>query len=148
MKAVFSPEITLQGIGLNSKNTFAEYLGLKFVEIGPDFLVGEMVVDGRHLRPGNIMNGGVSLALIETVGSVAARCALYHQGKNSLGIQVNANHLQMAKPGDRLRITAKAVHLGRTTHIWDVDIANQQSKLVSSGRITLLVVAESALGAS
>src|SRR5207253_2205111 len=105
----------LKKIQDGARHTFAETLGMQFVELGQDFLTAKLVVDSRHLRPGGIMNGGVSLALIETVGSVAARYAIDGEGKNSLGIQVNANHLQVARPGDELAITAMPLHLGRTT---------------------------------
>lgn len=140
MKSVFSPQVDLAQIQKNAQGTFSEVLGIEFVELGPDFLKGALVVDNRHLRPGGIMNGGVSLALIETVGSVAARCVIYDEPKNTLGIQVSASHLKVAVPGDRLLATARPVHLGRSTHLWDVAIENQTGKLICTGRITLMVV--------
>lgn len=140
MKTLFSPRVTLKAIQEQAGNDFATTIGLKFTELGPDFLTGKVVIDQRHLRPGAIMNGGVSLALIETVGSVAARCMIIGEPKNTLGIQVSASHLQIARPGDELSATARPVHVGRSTQIWDVAIVNQLGKLVSTGRITLLVV--------
>jgi len=140
LKSIFAPEVTLESIKQEAKGTFTETLGLEFIELGAECLKGRIVVDGRHLRPGNIMNGGVSLGLIEAVGSTAARCVLGAQPKVSLGIQVNANHFAAAGPSEELTITAAAVHLGRTTHVWEVAIENQKGRLISSGRITLLVV--------
>jgi 1,4-dihydroxy-2-naphthoyl-CoA hydrolase len=140
VKAIFAPEITLKEIQAGSKGTLSETLGLEFVEIGADFVKGALTVDSRHLRPGGIVNGGVYLAMIETVASVAARCAIHGKAKNSLGIQVNANHLKVAVPGDRLTATARPIHLGKSTHLWDVAIENQNGKLVSRGTITLLIV--------
>lgn len=118
-------------------------LGVKFTEIGKDYLKATLTVDERHLRPGRIMNGGVSLALIEIVGSTSAACAIDFGKQNGLGIQVNANHLSVARPGDTLTATSKPVHIGRSTHVWEVTIENQDGKPVSSGRITLMVMAQS-----
>ena len=145
MKKIFPISVTLEAVQQGNKGTFGELLGLEFVELGPDFLKGRMVVEGRHLRPGGIMNGGVSLALIETVGSVAARCAIWGMDNNTLGIQVTASHLKVAMPGDVLSVTARPQHLGRSTHLWDVTIENQDGKLVCSGKITLLVVEGTAI---
>lgn len=140
MKTIFAPNVTLEAIQKNAVNHFGDHIGLKFTKLGPDFLEGEMKVDDRHLRPGNIMNGGVSLALIETVGSVAARCAIYGEPKNTLGIQVNANHLAIAHPGDTLTVTARPFHVGKSTHVWEVTIVNQDKRTISRGTITMMVV--------
>jgi 1,4-dihydroxy-2-naphthoyl-CoA hydrolase len=137
---VFASGVTLSLIQQGSKGTFAETLGLEFTELGPDFLRAALTVDARHLRPGGIVNGGVFLSILETVGSVAARCTIESPTKNSLGIQVSCNHLGVAVPGDRLIGTARPVHLGRSTHLWEVEIENQKGKVISSGRITLLIV--------
>jgi len=141
MKSIFPPSITLDAIR-NTEAPFAETLGLRFTELGADYLKGEVTIDKRHLRPGGIMNGGVTLGVIETVGSTAARCVIHGQSKNSLGIQVNASHLLVASPGDTLTATARPIHLGRSTHLWDVNIENQNGRLVCTGRITLMVVAD------
>ncbi|MCM2349006.1 MAG: PaaI family thioesterase [Bacteriovoracaceae bacterium] len=116
-----------------------ESFGIEVVELGEDYVTGVLTVDSRHLRPGNIMNGGVSLVLIETMGSISSCLYLDMKKQNSFGIQVNANHISVAKPGDILTARSKAIHIGKTTQIWDVTISNQNGKLVSSGRITMLV---------
>ncbi len=116
-----------------------ESFGINIIELGDDFAVGTLTVDERHLRPGNIMNGGVSLVLIETMGSISSCLFLDLDKQNSFGIQVNANHISIAKPGDVLTARSEKIHIGKTTQIWDVTITNQKEKLVSSGRITMLV---------
>jgi 1,4-dihydroxy-2-naphthoyl-CoA hydrolase len=113
--------------------------GIDILEVGEDSLTARLIVDSRHLRPGNIMNGGVSLVLIETVGSFSSYLFLDVERQNAFGIQVSANHLSIARPGDVLLAKSSPVHIGRTTQIWDVNITNQHQKLVSSGRITMLV---------
>lgn len=132
--------LTLEQIRKHSiQGQLPEAFGIDIVEFGDDYMVGSLTVDHRHLRPGNIMNGGVSLVLIETLGSFSSYLKINPALQNAFGIQVNANHIAIAKPGDKLSARSKAVHLGKTTHIWDVTITNQNGKLVSSGRITMLV---------
>jgi 1,4-dihydroxy-2-naphthoyl-CoA hydrolase len=116
-----------------------ESFGIRITEIGTDSVTGTLTVDERHLRPGKIMNGGVSLVLIETLGSVSSCLYIDLEKQNAFGIQVTANHLSIAKPGDILTAKSSAVHLGKTTQVWDVSIMNQKNKLISSGRITMLV---------
>lgn len=113
--------------------------GLEITQADKVSVTGTLKVDERHLRPGKIMNGGVSLILIETIGSMSSSLNIDVKTQNTFGIQVNANHLSVARPGDVLTAKSQAVHLGRTTHVWDVEISNQAGKKVSSGRITLLV---------
>lgn len=128
---------TLRRIGI--KNQLPEAFGIDIVNIEANSITGSLTVDHRHLRPGNIMNGGVSLVLIETIGSFSSYLKIDPKKQNSFGIQVSANHLSIARPGDVLTAKSEAVHIGRTTHIWDIEIKNQMGKLVSSGRITMLV---------
>jgi 1,4-dihydroxy-2-naphthoyl-CoA hydrolase len=116
-----------------------ESFGIKLTAVDNNSITGQLTVDERHLRPGNIMNGGVSLVLIETMGSVSSFLFLDSEKQNAFGIQVSANHLSIARPGDVLTAKSQAVHIGKTTQIWDVNISNQKGKLVSSGRITMLV---------
>lgn len=121
------------------KGQLPETFGIDIIEINDNSMTGQLIVDERHLRPGNIMNGGVSLVLIETLGSFSSHLYIDPKKQNAFGIQVSANHLAIVKPGDVLTATSSAVHIGRTTHVWDVHIKNQKGKLVSSGRITMLV---------
>lgn len=116
-----------------------EAFGISITAIEDNSVTGKLTVDQRHLRPGKIMNGGVSLVLIETLGSVSSCLYIDLEKQNSFGIQVSANHISIARPGDVLTATSSAVHIGKTTQIWDVEIKNQNGKIVSSGRITMLV---------
>jgi 1,4-dihydroxy-2-naphthoyl-CoA hydrolase len=121
------------------KGQLPETFGIDIIEAGKSFIVGQLKVDQRHLRPGNVMNGGVSLVLIETVGSISSYLYIDPKRQNAFGIQVSANHLAIARHGDVLTARSSAVHIGRTTQVWEVEIKNQNDKIVSSGRITLLV---------
>ena len=132
--------LTIESIRNHSiKGQLPEAFGLDIVEVGEDFMAGQLTVDERHLRPGNIMNGGVSLVLIETLGSFSTHLYIDPIKQNAFGIQVSANHLSVARPGDVLTARSKAIHIGKTTHVWDVNITNQKGKIVSTGRITMLV---------
>ena len=121
------------------KDQLPETFGLVITEATKEAVVGTLKVDERHLRPGKIMNGGVSLVLIETIGSISSSMQIDVKRQNTFGIQVSANHLNVARPGDLLTAKSKKVHVGRSTHVWDVEITNQLNKIVSSGRITMLV---------
>ena len=122
-----------------TKGQLPESFGIKITEVSKDSITGELTVDERHLRPGKIMNGGVSLVLIETMGSVSSCLFIDMEKQNAFGIQVSANHINVARPGDVLTAKSNAVHIGKTTQIWDVNITNQKGRLISSGRITMLV---------
>lgn len=133
-------QLTLENIKEHSiKGQLPEAFGIEVVEVGDDYMTGRLTVDERHLRPGNIMNGGVSLVLIETMGSFSSYLYINPEKQNAFGVQVSANHLSIARPGDVLTAKSSAVHIGRTTQVWDVNITNQKGKIVSSGRITMLV---------
>jgi len=122
------------------KGHLPEFFGIHFEEVGKDFVRASLVVENKHVRPGGIANGGVYLTLIETLGSVSASCVIDFQKFNALGIQVSANHTGVAMKGEKLSAVSKAVHIGRSTHIWEVNISNEKGKLLSSGRITMMIV--------
>lgn len=135
-----TPKLTLESVKtMFTKGQLPESFGIEVTKVEADSVTGTLTVDERHLRPGNIMNGGVSLVLIETMGSVSACLFLDIEKQNAFGIQVSANHLSVARPGDVLTAKSVAIHIGKTTQIWDVNIHNQKNKLISSGRITMLV---------
>lgn len=121
------------------KGQLPESFGIDITKVEKDSVTGSLTVDHRHLRPGNIMNGGVSLVLLETMGSISTCLYIDPEKFNAFGIQVNANHISVARPGDVLTARSQPVHIGKTTQVWDVNISNQTGKLVSSGRITMLV---------
>jgi 1,4-dihydroxy-2-naphthoyl-CoA hydrolase len=132
--------LTLEKIKDHSiKGQLPENFGIDIVEVGENYIIGSLTVDERHLRPGNIMNGGVSLVLIETIGSFSSQLFLNQEKQNAFGIQVSANHISVARPGDQLTAKSSPIHIGKTTHIWDVNITNQNGKLISNGKITMLV---------
>lgn len=110
-------------------------LGIQFLPSTSEIFQATMPVDHRTRRPGGILAGGSSLALAETVAGFAS-LRLCPKGKQAFGIQISANHIAMVKDGDTVTATARPIHLGRTTHIWNVDVVSSKGKLISSVRVT------------
>lgn len=139
MTTLFSPQVSVEALQ-KRRGGFATQLGVTFTEVGTDFLRATLTVNEHHLRSGGIVNGGVFLSLVESVGSAASAAVVEPTGGHTLGIQVTANHLRTSRTGDILTVTARPKHIGQKTHIWDVSITNQDAKLISAGTITMLIV--------
>lgn len=122
-----------------SNNTMVGHLGIEITEIGDDYLVGTMPVDKRTVQPAGLLHGGASCALIETMGSIGSTLVVDIKTHNIVGIEINANHIRGKKDG---MVTAKAkiIHGGRKTHVWQVDISDENDKLVCTGRLTVMIV--------
>ena len=116
----------------------AGHLGLRFTKYDGQNLSGELTVSAIHARPGGIMNGAVSLFMIETLASMAGSMAVDRKTKNVFGLEVNCNHLKQVAMGDTIQGTASPIHLGRSTQVWEVKIA-RSDELICIGRITLFV---------
>ena len=122
-----------------SKNTFAEFIGIEFTDIGDDFLSAKLCVDHRTKQPLGFLNGGVSAALAETVASTAANYCVDQTVRYCVGLDINANHLRPAVSGNVIA-TAKPLHLGNKTQVWEIKIENEAGKLVCISRMTMAVV--------
>ncbi len=122
-----------------SKDTFADYIGIQFTEIGDDYLKATLPVDHRTKQPLGLLNGGVSAALAETVASTAANYCVDQTVCYCVGLDINANHLRPAVSGF-VTATAKPIHLGNKTQVWEIKIENEAGKLVCISRMTMAVV--------
>ncbi|MGB0880160.1 MAG: PaaI family thioesterase [Polaribacter sp.] len=126
---------------LNSlnKNTLMETLHIEFTEVGDDFVTAKMPVNSRVYQPYGILHGGATAALAETVGSSAS--ALFIDTKKYIikGIELSINHLKSKKQGT-VFATAKAIHRGRTTHLWEIKIVDEEGHLISICKITNIVL--------
>lgn len=128
----------LDEINTRSLNTAVAHLGIEITEVGDNFLVGRVPVDHRTKQPFGLLHGGVSVVLAETLGSIAA----YHaspEGHLAVGLDINANHLRAVRSG-WVTGTAKAVHIGKTTHVWQIDMVDDSSKLTCVSRITMAIL--------
>ncbi len=121
--------------------TLGETLGMRFVEFGEDYLVAEMPVDHRTVQPFRLLHGGASVALAETLGSVAGFLALDDpENYIVVGVDINATHLRSVPEGGLVRGTVRPVRVGRTVQTWQIDIRDGRDKPVCSSRITCQVV--------
>ena len=119
--------------------TLMEHLGITYTEAGEDYLMAEMEVSSIHWQPMKILHGGATLALAESVGSALSVIHTDLKNFDVKGMEINANHIRSLRKG---KITAKAkfIHKGRMTHIVEVNILNEQEKLVSICRITNVII--------
>lgn len=123
-----------------AKNTMAEALGITFTEIGPDYIRGRMPVDRRTRQYLGILHGGASVALAETVASTASNLVVNPQTHYCVGLEINANHLRSVREG-YVWAEARPVHLGRSTHVWDIRIYEEGTdRLVAIVRHTVIVL--------
>ncbi len=136
---IWFKQYKLEEIGFLLKNNMLEHLGIEIVELGDDFIKGKMPVDHRTVQPMNILHGGASVALAESLGSIGAYLTVDHTKFDCVGMEINANHLRPVSSGSVFG-TAKPIHLGSRTQVWAIEIVNEANKLVCISRITMAVV--------
>lgn len=140
MKSIwFSLDISLDQLNEMGKGNMAELLGMEFTEIGPDCLRAMMPVDHRTKQPYGLLHGGASAALAETVGSVASALIIDPEKQICVGLEINANHVRGIKEG-YVHALVKPLHIGGSTHVWDIRITDDQHKLVCVSRLTVAVL--------
>ncbi|MGH8152451.1 MAG: hotdog fold thioesterase [Rhodanobacteraceae bacterium] len=121
-----------------SRGTLMQALDIRITEIGDDYLRGTMPVDDRTRQPYGILHGGASVALAETLGSTAAMLCC-EDGRAAVGLEINANHLRAVRDG-LVTGTARPIHVGRSTQVWEIRIENGAGDLVCIARLTMAVV--------
>ena len=126
---------------LNALNdgTAAAALGIRIVEVGDDYIRATMPVDARTRQPFGLLHGGASVLLAETLGSMAGVMTLDAARELAVGLEINANHVRAVQDGE-VTGTARPLHVGRTTQVWEIRIENDKGALVCVSRITLAVV--------
>lgn len=136
---VINPTVTPNLLNEATGGNMVSHLGIEYTDIGADYLSAKMPVDARTKQPFGLLHGGASAALIETLGSVASSLCIDLSEQIPVGVEINANHLRSVTDGYVFG-TAKAIHLGRRTHVWDVTITNEDGKRVCVGRLTVMIV--------
>lgn len=139
-----SPSFTSKGVTLEklnklSANTMVETLGIEYTDIGENYISAKMPVDRRTHQPLGLLHGGASVALAETLGSIAATFCVDLKTQYCVGIEINANHVKSATSG-YVYGTTTPIHIGKRTHIWEIRIINEQKELVCISRITIAVI--------
>jgi len=135
---MFRSDTSLDQLNAMSADTAIAALGIVFTEIGPDFLRATMPVDSRTHQPFGLLHGGASALLAETLGSSAGGLSA-PDGHGVVGIEINANHLRGVRAGI-VTGTARPLHVGRSTQVWDIRVEDATGKLVCISRLTLAVV--------
>lgn len=122
-----------------SKNTMAAVLDIRFTEIGAGYLKATMPVDHRTHQPYGLLHGGASAALAETIGSVASSLCIDRTQQICVGMELNCNHIRGKKNG-MVTATAEPLHLGASSHVWDIKIRDEQEKLICVSRLTVAIL--------
>ena len=135
----FDKEKILSMCNLFSKNTLMETLEIEFIDAGEDFLVAKMPVNPRIHQPMGLLHGGASVALAESVGSAASMLFVNSDESEIRGIEISANHLRSKKEGIVFG-TAKIIHKGRSLHLWEIKITDEEGKLISLCKLTNMVL--------
>ncbi len=136
---IWKKPLSLEMLRNAHAKTAIEHLGIEITEIGDDFLRGRVPVDERTRQPFGLLHGGVSVVLAETLGSMGAFYSC-PEGHRAVGLDINANHLRAATSG-WVTGTARPVHIGKTTQVWQIDMVNDEGQLTCVSRITMAVLA-------
>ena len=121
------------------KSTLMETLEIEYIDAGEDFLTAKMPVNSRVHQPMGILHGGATVALAESVGSAASMLLINPEKQEARGIQISANHLKSKREGT-VFCTAKIVHQGRSIHLWEIEITDEEGKLISLCKLTNMIL--------
>jgi 1,4-dihydroxy-2-naphthoyl-CoA hydrolase len=135
----FNKEISLAQLKPLQQGTMGEHLAMEWVEIGDDFLKMKMPVDHRTKQPYGLLHGGASCALAETVGSIASALVIDTEKNICVGLEINANHIRSAT-GGFVTATCSPLHIGKSTHVWDIKITDDWDKLICVSRLTVAIL--------
>jgi len=136
---IFKPGITLEVLNKLSANTMVDHLGITYTAIGEDYLEAKMPVDHRTHQPLGLLHGGASVALAETLGSIAAMLCLDTNLQYGVGLEINANHVKSVREGF-VTGKVKPIHVGKKTHVWEIRITTEKNELVCVSRITMAII--------
>ncbi|TRZ68901.1 MAG: hotdog fold thioesterase [Comamonadaceae bacterium] len=136
---IWQKPISIEILTQASLHSASSHLGIEFVEVGDDFIVGRVPVDARTHQPFGLLHGGVSVVLAETLGSCGAAYSS-PVGHQAVGLDINANHLRGVKSGWVIG-TARPIHRGRTTQVWQIDLRNEAGEMVCTSRLTVAILA-------
>ncbi|WP_213954636.1 MULTISPECIES: hotdog fold thioesterase [unclassified Variovorax] len=136
--AIWQKPISLEALNAGNKGTAVGHLGIEFIEIGDDYLRARVPVDERTIQPYGLLHGGVSVVLAETLGSTGAHFSS-PEGHRAVGLDINANHLRSPKSG-WVTATARPVHRGKSTQVWQIDLVNEEGDLTCVSRLTMAML--------
>jgi 1,4-dihydroxy-2-naphthoyl-CoA hydrolase len=137
--SIWRIQTSVEQLQSHSRNTLADTIDIRVTQIGPDFLRASMPVSPRTHQPMGVLHGGASVALAETVGSLAANLCVDQRLYICMGQEINANHLRPVSSGI-VTATARPYHIGKRSHVWGIEIRDEQDRLVCVSRLTMAVV--------
>ncbi len=137
---MINPNSTIEELNRLNQNTLMEQLGIEYLEVKDGYVYARMPVNEKTKQPMGILHGGSSLALAETVGSLGSAFIVDLDANDVRGSHMSANHVRSAKNG-WVFARAQIIHRGRNTHVWNIDILDEEGQLVSSCRLTNFIIA-------
>ena len=136
---IFDKKIILEKCNAFAKNTLMETLEIEYIDAGEGFLTAKMPVNSRVHQPMGLLHGGASVALAESVGSAASNIFINHSLQEVRGLEISANHLKSISEG-YVFATAKIIHKGRTVHLWEIRITDEQGNLISLCKLSNIIL--------
>lgn len=137
--AIWKSPVDVKSLNEQSKYCLPGHMGIEVTEVGDDYVKARMPVDHRTKQPYGLLSGGASVALAESLGSIAGLLCVNLSEEAVVGLEINANHIRSVKSGFVEGI-ALPLHIGKSTQVWEIKITNEEGKLVCASRITLAVV--------
>ncbi|MFN3343267.1 MAG: PaaI family thioesterase [Flavobacteriales bacterium] len=132
-------QVPLEHLNAMNRNTIMEVLGIEYTALSPTTISGKMPVDHRTHQPVGLLHGGATAVLAETLGSMGSTLLIDTKEFAVTGVEVNANHLKGVKSG-YVHATATIIHAGRTTHVWNIEVKNDEQNLIAVCRLTVVVI--------
>lgn len=140
-KMIDFASLEMSSLNALNKGTLMERLGIEYLEVAEGFMKARMPVDERTFQPNRLLHGGASLALAETVGSFGSALMVNREKYEVRGAQISGNHLRAVREG-WVFAEARLIHHGRNTHVWNIDILDEQGRMVSTFRLTNFIIAK------
>jgi 1,4-dihydroxy-2-naphthoyl-CoA hydrolase len=137
--SIWVQNVSLEDLQRQSHDCMVDHLGIRFTEIGPDYLCATMPVDSRTHQPFGLLHGGASVSLAETLGSVGANLCIDPRHRHCVGQEINANHLIAVRHG-LVTGTARPFHIGQRSQVWEIRIEDERQRLCCISRITMAVI--------
>lgn len=136
---MIDPKVTPAQLNKLNAGNMGEFLGIEFLEVGARHIKAKMPVRAQVHQPFGILHGGASVALAETLGSIAAYHCLDKEKQYAVGLDINANHIKAVRSGFVYGITTP-IHVGKKTHVWQIRITDENDDLVCISRITMMIM--------
>lgn len=129
----------LEKFNAHNKNTLMEVLDISYTDIGEDYLTARMPVNSKVFQPLGQLHGGATAALAETVASMAANYFIANKDEYVNGLELTINHIKSKRSGE-IFATAKCIHSGKSTQLWEVNILDEEGSLIAVAKMTSIVL--------